>query len=438
MLPHVTIPPSFAVLLEYFRPCFTAPSFAAFRMLATGLVAAPGRRTVVGMLVGAGRHRDTPHHRAHYFFAKAAWTLDEVGDTLARLVVGLLTGPGPITVVVDDTLFHRAGRKVFAAGWFHDGAAKGETPVGFGNNWVIVGVVLRGTVFARPICLPVYACLVVKGTMSGSRLWLAARAAARLARLFPDRQVHVVADSAYAGGELKSLPRNVTWTTRPRADAALFAPAPPRTGRRGRPRVKGDRLATITQLAATADFRPTTVTRYGRVHTVDVAVTVCLWYSVFGPRLVQLVLVREPGRPLLALISTDLFSRPATIAERYAARWAVEVAIADAKQLFGVGQTHTRTAQAVRHAVPFALLAQTLTLTWYLTAGHHDSDVADATARAPWYTTKTTVSTADALGKLRRVLITARFRPADPVTPTAAEIHTLHLAWDTTEHGLAA
>lgn len=438
MLPHATIPPSFATLLEYFRPCFTGPTFETFRMLVPGLLAAPGRRTVVGMLVGAGRHRDTPHHRAHYFFAKAVWSALDVHDALARLVVDLLAGDGPITVVVDDTLFRRVGRKVFAVGWFHDGSARGETPVGHGNNWMIMGIVLRGTLFPRPICLPVGAFLVVKDTMSGSRLWLAVQAVTRLARLLPDRTIHVVADSAYAGGELKNLPDNVTWTTRPRSDAALFAPAPPRTGRRGRPRLKGDRLATIAQLAATATYRPTTVTRYGRTSTADVAVIVCLWYSVFGPRLAQLVLVREPGRPLLALISTDVFTRPSAIVERYASRWAIEVAIEDAKQLFGVGQTRTRTPRAVRRAVPLALTAQTLTMIWYLTAGHHDGDVSDAAARAPWYTTKTTVSTADALGKLRRVLIAARFRPADPTTPTPAEIHTLHLAWDTTDAGLAA
>ncbi|WP_083771072.1 MULTISPECIES: hypothetical protein [Frankia] len=45
---------------------------------------------------------------------------------LARVVVDRLLPAGPLTVVVDDTLFHRAGKKVWAAGWFHDGSAKGQ------------------------------------------------------------------------------------------------------------------------------------------------------------------------------------------------------------------------------------------------------------------------------------------------------------------------
>ncbi|MGH3914976.1 MAG: hypothetical protein ACRDTC_16455 [Pseudonocardiaceae bacterium] len=43
-----------------------------------------------------------------------------------------------------------------------------------------------------------------------------------------------MADSAYAGGQLRTLPERVSWTTRPRKDAALSELAPPRTGKRDR------------------------------------------------------------------------------------------------------------------------------------------------------------------------------------------------------------
>jgi hypothetical protein len=44
--------------------------------------------------------------------------------------------------------------------------------------------------------------------------------ARRLAAALPGRRIRVVADSAYAGGELKALPVGVSWTTRLRKDAA--------------------------------------------------------------------------------------------------------------------------------------------------------------------------------------------------------------------------
>ena len=163
----------------------------------------------------------------------------------------------------------------------------------------------------------------------------------------------------------------------------------------------------------------------------------CLWYSVFGTRTARLVLLREPGRPLLALITTDLAATGARIVERYASRWAIEIAIEDAKQLVGVGEARNRTAQAVRRTVPFGLFAQTLAAVWYLTAGYDPADVTDAVTRAPWQTRKATPSTADALAKLRRVLIATRFRAARPQAPTPAEMHTVRLAWEHADAGLA-
>jgi len=151
-------------------------------------------------------------------------------------------------------------------------------------------------------------------------------------------------------------------------------------------------------------------------------------------RPVRVVLVREPGTGHgydLALVSTDLQTNPAQIIERYAARWSIEVAIEDAKQLFGAGQARNRLATAVRRTVPFALITQTLTMLWYTTAGHHPADITERREHAPYYPTKSQPSTADMITKLRRVLIATRFRASHPDAPTSAEIHTLRLAWDT-------
>ena len=76
------------------------------------------------------------HSRAHRFFAVACWSSDTVGLVLADLIVThLLPAGSPLTVVVDDTLFKRSGKKVFGVAWHHDGAAKGPKPIGFGNCW---------------------------------------------------------------------------------------------------------------------------------------------------------------------------------------------------------------------------------------------------------------------------------------------------------------
>ena len=436
MLPQPTLPPSLMTLLARLRPCFTAPTFTTFCALVGGMLAQTGRRTVTGMLVGSGLSRVWSHDRAHTFFSGARWSADELGRALARLVVAVLVpADATITVIIDDTLFHRRGPNVWAASWFHDGSAKSTEKVGYGNNWVIVGIVVRLPMLDRPVCLPVTARLVRKDTTSASRLWLARQAVDSLATALPGRTLHVVADAAYAGKELRGLPTRITWTTRLRKDAALFAPTPPRTGKPGRPRKKGDRLPTLTQLAATATFTPTEVRRYGQTTIIHIATTTCLWYGVFGAQPVTVGLVRE--RPTtrrgydIALVTTDITATAAHTVERYAARWSIEVAIEEAKQLFGIGQAHNRKALAVARTVPFGLACQTLTVVWYAAAGHHPDDVTDHRARAPWYRTKRHPSTADIHAKLRRVLITTRFRPTQPEQPTPAELHVIRLAWDT-------
>ena len=111
------LPGSLAELPEDIRPCFTAPAFTTFAMLAAGLIARPAGRTVCGMLAGPAwgvRH----HSRAHRFFAAAAWSADVVGLMVLRLVTGWLIPAGaPVVIAVDDTMFRRAGRKVHAAYW---------------------------------------------------------------------------------------------------------------------------------------------------------------------------------------------------------------------------------------------------------------------------------------------------------------------------------
>ncbi|WP_239336604.1 transposase [Frankia sp. CiP3] len=228
MLPESTVPPSFAALLATFRPCFTAPTFRTFCALVYGMLAGSGRRTVCGMLVGAGLSRAWRHHRAHRFFSRAAWSPDELGLALVRLVVGLLVPEGqPVTVAVDDTLYHRSGHSVHAASWFHDGSATSTTKAGFGNNWVIAGIVLTIPLLGRVVCLLVLARLVCTGTVDASRRKLATQMMTKTAENLPGRMVHGVGDAAYAGKELCSLPENVTWTTRVRTDADLSKPAPP-------------------------------------------------------------------------------------------------------------------------------------------------------------------------------------------------------------------
>jgi DDE superfamily endonuclease len=129
MHPGPTAPCSLAGLLAVFRPCFTAPTFQTFVGLVVGLIAQTRRRTVCGMLTGAGLDQVWHHSPAHRLFAVARWSSDAIGLALADLIVAqLLPAGAAVTLAVDDTLFKRSGKKVFGAAWHHDGAAKVWVP----------------------------------------------------------------------------------------------------------------------------------------------------------------------------------------------------------------------------------------------------------------------------------------------------------------------
>ncbi|MGH3756118.1 MAG: IS701 family transposase, partial [Pseudonocardiaceae bacterium] len=247
------------------------------------------------------------HGRAHRFFSAASWSADAAGLVLSDLIVTLLVPAGAaLTVAVDDALFHRSGKRVHAAGWCHDGSAEGPKKVAWGNNWVIAGLVVDLPFMTRPVCLPVlFRLWKPKGV---TKLVLARQLVDTLAERYPGRKIHVVADAAYATRELRSLPAQVTVTSRLRRNAALYDLAPPRTGKRGRPRLKGKRLGAPADLAAAASWRKVIVTRYGRDEQVWAVERRCLWYGALGCQQVRLVLVREAGRDHgydLALATTD-------------------------------------------------------------------------------------------------------------------------------------
>ncbi|MCA1678960.1 MAG: transposase [Actinobacteria bacterium] len=443
MLLHV--PASLDGLLSLLAPCFSQPSFQTFRALVVGQVSQTGLRTVCGMLTGARLSRDWHHSRAHRFFSGARWSPDELGLRVAELICERLAEPGAaLLVAIDDTLLHRRGRRVHACFWHHDATANSrQATVAWGNNWVVVGIVVRLGFLERAVCLPVLFRLwqprrkhIPKGKPDPERPSKPALAREMVDLLAGrlDREIDVVGDAAYATSGWRGLPGQVTVTSRLRSNAAIFAPKPPRTGKRGRPAQWGKRLATLAQIATDPATKWTahTVRRYAKTETLTLATIDCLW-GPLGPQTpVRVILVKDTDKTCgyqIALITTDPTATPAQIVERYANRWPIEVAYEDAKHVFGVGDARNRTPKAVQRTAPFQFLAMTITILWYALHGHHPDVVSEHRARAPWYLSKANPSTADMLAKLRRTIIAAQYHPGRGCTPTSAEISQVQQAW---------
>jgi len=244
---------------------------------------------------------------------------------------------------------------------------------------------------------------------------------------FPGRAVDLVMDGAYATKAWRALPEQATVTTRMRANAAVFKLAAPRTGKRGRPALKGARLGSLAELAATAAFKPVTITAPdGRSRVEHVWRTTCLWYGPFHTRPVTVMLIRSPDRIEgfdVAIASTDTTATTAELLARYDSRWTIETAHQEAKA-HGVGEARNRVQHAVKRTVPFGFLAQTITIAWYALHGNPESDLDARRRAAPWYRQKTTISYADMLAALRRELIRHEYWAQAPTTTNTPQITT--------------
>jgi hypothetical protein len=451
MLPMLTLPASWWRLLCHFRSCFTGPTFTTFTVVVSGLVARPQRRTVTGMLIGAGMSRSWHHSRAHRFFSRTVWSVDHVSMVLLALIVRtLIPADAGMLIAVDDTLFTRSGRRVAGAAWHHDAATKTKRvkPVRWGHCWIVAAIVVDLPLLDRPVSLPVaFALWTAKpgsNAAQHSKQAVAGRLVTMIAQACPDRHVDVVADCWYAGADgatgaavgasrHRGLPDGVTLTSRLRANTALQQIAAPRPGHRGRPKRIGERIGTPKHLAEHRDTRwqQSTIHRYGRTETVTIADTVCLWYGVYRSRAIRVILLREHDTTNaydIAVFTTDLTTDAEKIIERYAARWSIEVAFADAKQTTGVGEARNRTRTAVERTVPIGLITQSLVVLWHT---QHGTDTVTARrAEAPWYRDKTRPAYLDMIVQLRRVMITAKILGTSPEQPTPQQIHDVYQAWE--------
>lgn len=408
MPPVPVVPDSLAALLSLLRPCFTAPSYDTFRWLLVGFVSRVGERTVCGMWQAARPAGVFHHSRAHRLFAGSRWSPDELGLRLAEFLVARLLPAGePLRLALDDTLFHRSGRKVFGACLHHDPHAQGGPRVGFGNSWVALGLVVRLPIVARPLCLPLLFRLYRpsrEGQPRPSRPRLGRELVDLVQARFPRRRLELLADAAYATRACRDLPGEVTLTMRLRRDAALYAAAADAPG---------------------AAWEAVTLSRYGRSSAARLLTIDCLWYGVLGAQPVRVVLVREGKRTQgfdVALITTDLTAAPAEVVARYAERWAIEVGFQEAEQVLGVGEARSRSEQAVLRSVPFGMLCQSLTIAWYALNGQARQDVRRRRLSAPWYRQKREPAFADMLIALRREIVRAQYSQGRPRRGADAEI----------------
>src|SRR5918995_2396907 len=213
-------------------------------------------------------------------------------------------------------------------------------------------------------------------------------------RWYPKREIVAVADRAYASLKVldrcRRLRRPIAFITRLPLDAAFYEPAPPRRqGQRGRPRLKGERLPNLSQVAQD----PSTVWESTKIAnwygsedcTVEIASARAVWYSTGLPAVpIRWVLIRDPegGFEPQALLCTDLDADPERIVRWFVMRWQLEVTFQEARRHLGFETQRQWSEMAIRRTTP-ALLALFSLVTLF--AHQRMAQSMQTVRRAAWY-----------------------------------------------------
>lgn len=412
---------SFRSLVGVARGAFSAPGFEVFCDLVVGWVLAPGRRTITSMIAAGDPTSARAHDSYHRLVRCGRWSLEALWRLLVVHLVSVLVPTGPVRLDVDDTLFKKTGPKVDGVGIFRDAVRSTRKKVVYalGLNLVVVTLWIDPPWGGCPIGLPVGVRLHRKG--GPTTVELAAELFGELGSWLPGRSLQICGDGAYATLIGRELP-NASVTSRMRRDAALYEPAPPRTGRRGRPRLRGARLETpdaLSKRLVDADFEAVEYSCRGKKADVLVWTTRVLWFKVDRKRLVTLVVVRDPtGVCPDDFFVTDDTATGAEVAERYSGRWSIEVTFREVKQCLGGEDPQSWKGKGPERAAALSLWLYSAVWTWHITT----FGTQRTWTPRPWYPKKATPSFLDALAGLRRTLWAERITTLSPGGPHDTKI----------------
>ncbi len=134
MLPDVAL-----MVLGSFAPMFTRPVWNHVQVLVTGAILCRGPHTVAGVLRTLGLADGGTFCKYHRVLSRARWSGLQGAKILLGLLVALATRHGfPLTILVDETLERRKGRKIKAKGRYRDAVRSTQSGVVkcYGLKWI--------------------------------------------------------------------------------------------------------------------------------------------------------------------------------------------------------------------------------------------------------------------------------------------------------------
>ncbi|QRM33098.1 transposase [Microvirga sp. VF16] len=429
------LPARFAAIILAFAPLFRHRTWHHAEILLVGALLAPGKRTVTSILRITGLSRERHFVNYHRVLSRVRWSGREAARLLLGLLIHTFTPTGPVILGLDDTIERRRGTHIKAKGIYRDPVRSSDAHFvkASGLRWISLMLLAPIPWAARTWALPFLTTLAPterycreRGQRHKTLTDWARQLVLQVRRWLPERELVLVADMGFAALELLAAlsRRGVICITRLRLDAALYEPAPPRRpGTNGRPRTKGARLPTLSDVLIRTSTRWRRVTVLGWYGEGDRVIEFCsataVWRHSGRPIVpIRWVLLRDPlGRfSPQALLCTDPTRDPLQIIRWFILRWQIEVTFQEARAHLGVETQRQWSDRAVARTTPclFGLFSIVTLLAAQLGQRARTHVLVDS-----WYR-KSHPTFADALAAVRRQiwretgLLTSRHRHKTP------------------------
>jgi DDE superfamily endonuclease len=402
-------------LLDTMAGAFTRPTFLRFVVLALATILTIGQRTICNLLRTLGALAPGHPSSYHRVFSKRRWSSWRLAHGLAGWVFDHLVPDGRAVLAGDDTVDEHPGDKVFGKGCHRDPVRSSHAFTAFrwGHKWVVLAVLVRFPFTHRRWALPVLVALYRSETdnrKAGRRHKTPPRLLQQLCcvllRWFRQRRFILTGDGNYATHELARFAARrrgrLALVSPFYRDARLYEPAPEYSGH-GRPRVKGERLATPEQVVAGADRCRLKVAWYGggRRDVETVSGTGCWYKSGHGLVAVRWVFVHDlTGTHRDSyFLTTDVTMSVQEVIETYTGRWNLETTFQEMRSYLGLETTRGWKERTVLRAAPCLFGLYTLVACLYRQLPRRYAKV-----RAVEWAGKRDVTFSDALTAVRRWL----------------------------------
>ena len=395
-------------LIEYFLSVFTQPTGIIFMQLMTGWILCTTRRTTTGIIPFADPQRKRPHDAFHRIYPDARWVTSELWRLLTVLLVAVFCPNGVILLYLDDTVFHRSGRKVHGASWHRDAVRSTGTKIvyAWGLKLVVLTICVKAPWGGEPLGLPINMRLFRKN--QSNLIDLAEEMLQEVMHWLPQRQFIACGDGFYATLVGRTT-QQMEIISRIRCDAKIFAlPSQKPKHQRGPHPQKGPRLAHPQKMATRiTSWKTIKTNERGKERRRQVYTREVIWYDV-SHQPVLLTISRDPEgiEEDDFFVSSNVERSAAEVVTIFSGRWCIEDTFKNTKQYLGAQEPQTWKGPGPERAAMLGFWLYSLVWLWFLLQKekHHRRP------SIPWYLHKPHPSFQDALACLRRVLWKERIK----------------------------